>query len=65
MNWSITPRRPSGYNQRRTYIVKPRGKKFVTIHFVDGSWTGTLLSKTKKQAFRKGIEHLRNYINEE
>lgn len=63
MNWSITPKHPCRYNQKRSYEVEPRGKKFATIHRVDGYWTGTLLSKNKKQAIRKGEDHLRNYVN--
>lgn len=58
-----TPRHPSRYFHKLTYEVKRAGKKWSTIHYVDGENMGSLLSKNKKIAIRKGEDHLKNYVN--
>lgn len=41
---------------KRTYSVKPHGKKFATICWTDGFWSNSWLSRSKRIAKRKGDE---------
>lgn len=41
----------------RTYIVTPKGRKFVTVFYVHGMFVDITESKSKRAAIAKGERH--------